>query len=103
MYLFTFQLGGVAGHGYEIPFVFDNIEALFPSSASRQKLADEMSEAWIGFARTADPNHRGLPTWPSYTLPGRPTMTFNRGECAIVYDPSSEARELWSRIDASLF
>jgi carboxylesterase type B len=74
-----------------------------PYAARRQKLADEMSEAWIGFARTADPNHRGLPTWPSYTLPGRATMTFNRGECAIVDDPSSEARELWSRIDASLF
>jgi para-nitrobenzyl esterase len=102
MYLFTFQLGGVAGHGYEIPFVFDNLEAVFPATASRQKLADEMSDAWIAFARDGNPNHPALPTWPSYTLERRSTMTFNRGECLTVDDPSPKARELWSRIAPSL-
>jgi para-nitrobenzyl esterase len=98
MYLFTFELGGVAGHGYEIPFVFDNLVAVFPATESRQKLADEMSDAWIAFARNGDPNHRALPTWPSYTFDRRATMTFNRGECIAVDDLSPEARELWSRI-----
>ncbi len=102
MYLFTFELGGVAGHGYEVPFVFDNIAAIFPTSASRQKLAGEMSDAWIAFARKGDPNHRELPAWPSYTGADRATMTFNRGDCATVDDPSPETRQLWSRIDAPL-
>jgi para-nitrobenzyl esterase len=102
-YFFTFQLGGRAGHGYEIPFVFDNLEAVFPATESRQKLADEMSDSWIAFARSGDPNHPGLPAWPSYTLERRATMTFNRGECLVVDDPAPEARELWSRIAPRLF
>jgi para-nitrobenzyl esterase len=102
MYLFTFELGGRAGHGYEIPFVFDNIAAIFPTSASRQKLADEMSDAWIAFARNGDPNHSDLPAWPSYTRSERTTMTFNRGDCTRADDPSPETRQLWIRIDAPL-
>jgi para-nitrobenzyl esterase len=102
-YSFTFQLGGRAGHGYEIPFVFDNLEAVFPATESRQKLANEMSESWIAFARDGDPNHPALATWPSYTLERRATMTFNRGESLVVDDPAPEARELWSRIAPRLF
>lgn len=102
LYLFTFELGGRAGHGYELPFVFDNIAAIFPTSASRQKLANEMSDAWIAFARNGDPNHSDLPAWPSYTGSDRTMMTFNRGNCARVDDPSPETRQLWARIDAPL-
>jgi para-nitrobenzyl esterase len=102
-YFFTFQLGGRAGHGYEIPFVFDNLQAVFPPTESRQKLADEMSEAWIAFARHGDPNHPALPKWPSYTIERRATMMFNRGECLVVDDPAPEARQLWSRIAPRLF
>ncbi|MCU1372269.1 MAG: carboxylesterase type, partial [Ilumatobacteraceae bacterium] len=103
VYLFTFKLGGVAGHGYEIPFMFNNLEAVFPATESRQKLADEMSDAWIAFARGGDPNHPGLPTWPSYTLDRRATMLFNRGECASEDDPSPKSRALWAGLETSLF
>jgi para-nitrobenzyl esterase len=102
MYLFTFEIGGVAGHGYEIPFVFDNVASVFPPSDNRQKLAGEMSDAWIAFARSGDPNHGGLPRWPSYTSAGRATMTFNRGFCAVVEDPAPESRQLWGRIGFSM-
>jgi para-nitrobenzyl esterase len=103
MYLFTFEIGGRAGHGYEIPFVFDNIEAMFPTSASRQKLAAEMSDAWIAFTRTSDPSHPGLPAWPNYKAGDRATMTFNRGECTTLHDPSPDVREFWSSIEAPMF
>ncbi|HEX5587691.1 MAG TPA: carboxylesterase/lipase family protein [Acidimicrobiia bacterium] len=94
-YLFTFELGGRAGHGYELPFVFNNLAAMFQPTESRQKLADEMSDAWIALAHNGDPNHPGLPEWPSYDPPRRSTMTFNRGACEVIDDPWPEARELW--------
>jgi para-nitrobenzyl esterase len=99
MYFFTYQLGGRAGHGYEIAFHFDNVEAEYAhTSASRQQLVEEMSEAWLAFARRGDPNHPGLPDWPAYTTPDRATMCFNRGGSEVSFDPSGTARALWDRV-----
>lgn len=85
MYLFTWQspvLDGVykAMHCMEIPFVFDNIsrcEEMTGGGKAAQTLADKMSRAWIAFARTGNPNHKGLPTWPSYTAENGATMIFD--------------------------
>lgn len=97
-YFFTYELGGRAGHGYEIAFAFDNLgRGGTPASAGRQRLADEMSEAWLAFARDGDPNHGSLPKWPAYSPPERATMVFGP-DSHVEADPSSVTRELWSRI-----
>ncbi len=96
-YFFTYELGGRAGHGYEIAFVFDNL-GTGSVSEHRRRLAEEMSEAWLAFARTGDPNHDRLEHWPPFTIPARSTMIFRRGGSAAVDDPSASTRELWSRI-----
>lgn len=99
MYFFTYQLGGRAGHGYEIAFHFDNVAGEYGhQSASRQRLVDEMSGAWLAFARSGDPNHDGLAEWPPYTVPDRATMVFQRDGSAATTDPSGAARELWDRL-----
>ena len=41
-----------------------------------QKLADEMSNAWLAFARTGNPLTADLP-WPSWQPDSRATMVFN--------------------------
>ena len=92
------QLAGRAGHGYEIAFAFDN---LGNDSASRRALADEMSEAWLAFARDGDPNHGGMEKWPSYTLQERSTMYFQRDGSESVADPNPATRELWDAIAAA--
>jgi para-nitrobenzyl esterase len=98
-YFFTYQLGGRAGHGYEIVFVFDNIrEPISHPSPSRLALADQMSEAWIAFARDGDPGHAGMPAWPAFRVPDRSTMIFGREGATVVDDPSGPARELWDRL-----
>jgi para-nitrobenzyl esterase len=52
--------------------VFDNLGG-GRRSESRRHLAGEMSEAWLAFARTGDPNHEGLQTWAPFRPPDRTT------------------------------
>ncbi len=96
-YFFTYELGGLAAHGYEIGFVFDNIGRTH-ASAMREKLAAEMSEAWLAFARTGNPSHDGLGDWPAYDTDRFATMVFQRDGSVVVDDPNRPARELWARL-----
>ncbi|MAP95605.1 MAG: carboxylesterase [Ponticaulis sp.] len=75
-------LGGIYGapHALEIPFAFDtlgNSESMVGDPTKPQKVADQVSEAWISFARHGDPNARGLPFWPSVTTDDVVAMRFN--------------------------
>jgi para-nitrobenzyl esterase len=83
-----------AMHGMELPFVFDHVDAatwMTGSGPDRQALADQMSAAWVAFARTGDPNHKRLPHWDAFDAQRRPTMVFGR-ECRAVNDPHRAER-----------
>jgi para-nitrobenzyl esterase len=83
-----------AMHTMELPFVFDNVDiakAEVGDGPERQPLADKISRAWVAFARTGNPNHKGLPKWTPYTTTQRATMVFNN-ECKLVNDPYREER-----------
>jgi para-nitrobenzyl esterase len=105
MYLFAWRspaLGGKLGapHTVEIPFVFDNTDipvSMTKGGAEVKALAGRTSDAWIRFARSGDPNHKGLPKWPVYTANQRATMVFDTTS-KVVKDPGPEARKLWSRL-----
>jgi len=56
-------------------------------------LAAKVSDAWISFARSADPNHKGLPKWPAYNAGQGPTMIFDN-RCEVKNDPDREERRL---------
>ncbi|MBO0948969.1 carboxylesterase/lipase family protein [Fibrella forsythiae] len=67
-------------HCMEIPFAFDNIsrcEEMTGGGKEAHTLADKMSRAWVAFARTGNPNHKGLPTWPQYNAENGATMIFD--------------------------
>src|SRR5207247_5042801 len=83
-----------AMHCMDIPFVFDNVDActsVVGDGSDRQSLADQMSGAWVAFARTGNPNHAGIPTWKPFTADSRATLIFNR-ECRGINDPYREER-----------
>jgi para-nitrobenzyl esterase len=67
-----------AAHGVEIPYVFNTLGAprtypdasspeLASASASDRALAERVSSYWVNFARTGDPNGKGLPHWPAFS------------------------------------
>jgi len=77
-------------HALEIPLVFDNVEKarnFVGRGDEPQVLADQMSEAWLNFARTGDPG------WPAYDATRRATMVFDL-ESRVVDDPTSEVRKV---------
>jgi para-nitrobenzyl esterase len=83
-------------HALEIPLVFDNVEKarnFVGRGDEPQVLADQMSSAWLAFARTGDPNADGIPAWPVYDAETRATMMFDL-ESAVANDPGAEVREL---------
>lgn len=97
MYLFNWEspvLGGIlrSTHCMEIPFVFDNAgvhASMTGGGAEARALAERMSDAWLAFARTGNPNTPSLPEWPAYTAAGRATMFFDN-ECQVRYGHDRE-------------
>ncbi len=85
-------------HALEIPLVFDNVEAarsFVGRGDDPQRLADQMSAAWLAFAHTGNPNAEGLPKWPAYSAADRATMIFDV-ESRVVNDPDPEIRAVLS-------
>jgi para-nitrobenzyl esterase len=81
-------------HCMEIPFAFDNLAAgavYTGSGPAAQRIADQMSAAWVAFARTGNPNHKGIPQWTAFNDSQRPTMVFGP-ETKLVNDPGKEER-----------
>ncbi|MEU3711037.1 carboxylesterase/lipase family protein [Streptomyces catenulae] len=56
-----------AGHGSELPYLFDLGGSWHRLDASQRRLAGRMVGYWARFARTGDPNGPGLPGWEPFT------------------------------------
>lgn len=80
-------------HTIEIPFAFDTVKVarLTATSPDAPALADKVSDAWVAFARTGDPNISKLPRWPAFEPKNRPTMVFNN-QSKVENDPIREER-----------
>lgn len=99
LYWFTWKTPVLDGrprsiHCCELPFCFDNTdrsENLTGGGPGPRTLAANVSEAWIHFARSGNPNHAGLPNWPAFSAESCPTMIFDT-QCQIQNNPDKEER-----------
>jgi para-nitrobenzyl esterase len=76
MYVFTRNLRDPserAPHAMELRYVFNTL----PESASQvdKDIADLISDYWVQFATTGNPNREGLPYWPAYDIETRQYQT----------------------------
>jgi para-nitrobenzyl esterase len=67
-------------HSLDLAFVFDNVaksEAMVGRGDEPRALAEQMSAAWLSFARAGNPNNKLLPQWMAFRAPERTTMVFD--------------------------
>ncbi len=89
-------------HALEIGMVFDNVAksaAMSGTGEEAQAIADMMSESWLAFARSGDPNHAGVPQWPIYTSSNRAMMLFDVTP-EVKIDPHGEQRAVFTALAA---
>lgn len=82
-------------HTIDLPFMFDNVarapHLTGPPSDETKAMTEAMAGAWLAFAKTGDPNHAGIPKWPTYDVAKRPVMLFDAPP-KLVNDPFREER-----------
>jgi para-nitrobenzyl esterase len=100
MYLLTWETPVARGrlkcpHALDIPLVFDNVEkarSFVGRGDGPQLIADQMSSAWLAFARSRNPNTPALPAWPTYDPARRATMIFDI-KSGVIEDPYPRVRQ----------
>jgi para-nitrobenzyl esterase len=86
-------------HGTDVFLAFNTIatSAAIANAPNAQAVADQMSDAWIAFARKGNPTWHKANPWPAYVPQSRANMLFNV-ESRIVKDYDQHAREFWSSV-----
>ena len=106
-YLFTWTTSALHGtlgscHALELPFVFNTFEepgmkALVGNATGIEVICENMMDAWLSFARSGNPNHKGIPNWPSYDNKNRATMLFGK-EFKIANALYEKERAVWEGV-----
>ena len=80
----------------DLAFVFDNVaksESMVGGGDGPRALAAQMSDAWLAFAHTGNPNNKLSPQWAPFRLPERATMVFDT-KSRVVDDFRGDERQL---------
>ena len=111
-YLFTWPspaMGGVLGscHALELGFVFGTnqapgMAAFAGTGPAAEKLATQMQDAWLAFARSGDPSNESTGEWKRYDEALRATMIFG-ASTKLENAPRDEERRAWDGIEDRIF
>jgi len=106
-YLFTWETSifdGMFGscHALELPFVFNTfkdpgMKALVGNATNTDTLCENMMDAWLSFARNGNPNHDGIPNWPTYEKNNRSALVLGN-EIKIANALFEKERKAWDGI-----
>ena len=75
-----------AFHTAELPLAMRLVR--YPES---ETLSRQIAGAWAGFAKSGNPNHSGMPSWPAFDVHKRSTMVFDLPS-RVVNDPNRDER-----------
>lgn len=81
-----------AGHGSDIPFEFNTLNARWgaPAEATpeEKELARIMNTYWTNFAKTGNPNGKNVPVWPPYNIQKEEILDIDLdGKVSSIPDP----------------
>ncbi|MBF4464965.1 carboxylesterase/lipase family protein [Flavobacterium sp. LC2016-12] len=101
LYLFSYVSESMKGrmkygasHASEIPYVFDNLtdQYGFKADAKDKEVAKLMNAYWINFAKTGNPNGKGLPKWETYKTNKNEVFEFKTDGSASTVNDNRKAR-----------
>lgn len=90
LYRFTRRLPATADfvkygafHTGEVAYAYNNLKFLNrPWEPADRELANAMSDYWTNFAKTGNPNGKGLPIWPAYNVQTNKIMMLGEKQAA---------------------
>ena len=101
LYYLTWEVNDqrMSPHALDIPFAFDNVRTnrFTREAESAVALADKVSDAWIQFARTGNPDTGKLPAWTTFDATTRSTMVLDNTS-EVISDPLRTRREVMGPI-----
>lgn len=87
-----------AFHTSEVPYALNTLYMSDrPFAPIDHKIADTVSSYWANFAKTGNPNAKGLPAWPAVTERSASTMQIGDQTGLIPVTSSQEKLEFWRR------
>lgn len=91
-------------HGAELAFMFGSQgwPEVYGTERVPRALSEQLMDAWLAFAKTGDPNHPDMPSWPAYHTSDRLTMVFNTTDTSVTTDvasdPATDERTFWDGV-----